>query len=69
MTEGAGLELKNVTTKEQVKRDMEALQWAILRREDVIEVLQDTERQVLAILVRRKKEKKIFLFKTETPDG
>ncbi|KAI7856029.1 hypothetical protein BDC45DRAFT_549318 [Circinella umbellata] len=53
LTEGGGLELKNITTKEQVKRDMEALQWAILRREDVIEVLQDTERQVLAALTNK----------------
>ncbi|KAI9497800.1 hypothetical protein BDB00DRAFT_916219 [Zychaea mexicana] len=53
LTEGAGLELKNVTTKEQVRRDMEALQWAILRREDVIEVLQDTESQILAVLTTK----------------
>ncbi|KAI8145842.1 hypothetical protein BJV82DRAFT_554763 [Fennellomyces sp. T-0311] len=51
--DGAGLELKNITTKEQIKEDLDSLHWSILTREDAVEVLQETEHQVLATLTTK----------------
>ncbi|KAI9322529.1 hypothetical protein BX666DRAFT_2109025 [Dichotomocladium elegans] len=50
LAENADLRLTEVTTKQQVEHDMESLHWAIIRREDAVDVLRETEEQVLAIL-------------------
>ncbi|CDH54154.1 pyridine nucleotide-disulfide oxidoreductasefamily protein [Lichtheimia corymbifera JMRC:FSU:9682] len=50
LSDNANLKLHSVTTKEQVEQDMEGLHWAIIRREDAVKILEETERQVLANL-------------------
>ncbi|KAI9313217.1 hypothetical protein BX666DRAFT_1980726 [Dichotomocladium elegans] len=42
--------LENISTIEQVNNDVSALQWVIIRREDAISVLLDSEEEVLSIL-------------------
>lgn len=44
--------LSNITTKAKVNAEIEDLQWAIIRREDAVAVLLETEEQVLEALVR-----------------
>ncbi|KAI7880754.1 FAD/NAD(P)-binding domain-containing protein [Lichtheimia hyalospora FSU 10163] len=44
------LALSNITTKEKVNAEIEDLQWAIIRREDAVAVLIETEEQVLEAL-------------------
>ena len=46
------LALSNITTKEKVNTEIEDLQWAIIRREDAVAVLIETEEQVLEALVK-----------------
>lgn len=42
----------NVTTQEKVRQDIQALQWAIVDRIDAVTILEETETQVLDMLVR-----------------
>jgi hypothetical protein len=50
LARGSPLEL-NVTTQEQVREDIRALQWAIVDRVDALTILEETEAQVLDMLV------------------
>jgi hypothetical protein len=51
LAKGSPLEL-NVTTQEKVRQDIQALQWAIVDRIDAVTILEETETQVLDMLVR-----------------
>jgi hypothetical protein len=42
----------NVTTKKEVEDKLNSLQWAVISREDAIDILNSTEQEVLASLVR-----------------
>lgn len=50
-SEDSKLVLSNITTKDKVNAEIEDLQWAIIRREDAVAVLAETEEQVLEVLV------------------
>lgn len=50
-SEDSKLVLSNITTKDKVNAEIEDLQWAIIRREDAVAVLVETEEQVLEVLV------------------
>ena len=50
MARGSPLEL-NVTTQDQVRDDLQSLQWAIVDRVDAVTILEETETQVLDMLV------------------
>lgn len=51
LAKGSPLEL-NVTTQDKVRQDIQALQWAIVDRVDAVTILQETEAQVLDMLVK-----------------
>ena len=48
---GSPFEL-NVTTQDQVRENIRSLQWAIVDRVDAVAILEETEVQVLDMLVR-----------------
>lgn len=50
LARGSPLEL-NVTTQDQVREDIRSLQWAIVDRVDAVTILEETETQVLDMLV------------------
>lgn len=50
LARGSPLEL-NVTTQDQVREDIRSLQWAIVDRIDAVTILEETETQVLDMLV------------------
>lgn len=50
LAEGSPLEL-NVTTQSQVREDMKALEWAIIDQVDAVTILEETEAQVIDMLV------------------
>ncbi|KAI9271325.1 hypothetical protein BY458DRAFT_555693 [Sporodiniella umbellata] len=52
LARGAPLEL-NVTTQDQVKQDIQAVQWAIVDKVDAVTILEETESQVLDILKQK----------------
>lgn len=56
---GSPMEL-NVSTKQEVKEKLNSLQWAVITRDDAVDVLNNTEQEVLASLVMQY----IILYKT-----
>lgn len=61
LAKGSPLEL-NVNTQDKVKDDIQALQWAIVDRVDAVTILEETESQVLEILVSSPKYIYIYIF-------
>jgi hypothetical protein len=51
LARGSPLEL-NVTTQAQVRGDIRSIEWAILDKVDAVTILQETERQVIDMLVK-----------------
>ncbi|CAO3685146.1 unnamed protein product [Rhizopus stolonifer] len=52
LAKGAPLEL-NVTTQDQVRQDIQAVQWAIVDKVDAVTILEETESQVLDMLKQK----------------
>lgn len=50
LARGSPLEL-NVTTQDQVREDIRSLEWAIVDRVDAVTILEETEAQVIDMLV------------------
>ncbi|KAI8084038.1 uncharacterized protein B0P05DRAFT_535957 [Gilbertella persicaria] len=65
LAHGSPLEL-NVTTQEQVRDDIRALQWAIVDRVDAVTILEETETQVVDMLKVKLAE---FLQTMDVPTG
>lgn len=62
LARGSPLEL-NVTTQNQVRDDIRSIEWAIVDKVDAVTILEETERQVIDMLVKFSiSNKDIFFF-------
>lgn len=51
MAKGAKLELDNISTRDEIKAEIDHLHWAIVNQSDVERILIDTEKQINSALV------------------